>query len=77
MSWGDRVYTTANELAYVRDLERRDRLQVLETTYYLVDRRTWDAGIDIDAVRAATWQALQAVRARSKPQQHHHAVLVN
>ena len=52
------IYRTADELAYTRSLERRNCLQVLENTYLLVDRRTWDAGIDIEAVRDATWAAL-------------------
>jgi len=49
-------FTTADQLAYLRNLERRHRIDILRAELRILDKRSWvgpGMNVDVEAVRDA------------------------
>lgn len=69
-------YRTADEISYIRDLARRNQFALLEKALRWTDCRRWDDGIDVNAVRSATYSALIEVERRIEKRPNNHPVIL-
>ncbi len=57
ISWQHR-WTTSDEIGFMRDLANRGRWEVLESVARLIPERRWDAGVDVEKMRAKAAEIL-------------------